>query len=69
MKPFREQMEECRRNGNLILADITQADLWQNIRSPFPQHKPYKQTVLSICIRHKCSCYSGACKIERMEGD
>lgn len=69
MKTLREQMKECIANKNLIECDISKLNLYffpNGLFLPKKAYKYTKQDKILICIKHKCQCYSGACKNERL---
>ena len=53
-KSFREQLLECKENGNLISIDIAKYG---------PGMFPKK---ILVCIKHESICYSGVCLGERV---
>jgi hypothetical protein len=68
MKTLREQIKICRANGNLIDCDVSKLDLYflpGGLFLPKEAMKFHKTDTVSICIKHKCQCWGGACKVER----
>lgn len=51
MKSFRQQLIECKKSGNLIVADVSVYG--------------YPIKTAAICVKNKTACSSGVCKKER----
>lgn len=58
-KSFREQILECRENGNQIEVDVSKYNFFGTKKMVFP-------TKILVCVKYQCVCSSKVCAGERI---